>query len=158
MTTQKSTSGGPIVHSGDAAFNAFSRLQERIREQAYRLFEGRGRALGDPMSDWLEAERQLLADVDLRMSDDEEAVAIEGEVKGFKPEEIEVQAKDGVLKVCGMHSEKSSSKEGDTESSSSKSMNFYHSFTLPDSVDTDKLEVSIKKGKLKAVIPKAAPG
>ena len=33
--------------------------QDAVRELAYRLWIGRGRPLGSPLQDWLEAERQL---------------------------------------------------------------------------------------------------
>lgn len=38
-------------------------LSQRIAEKAYELFEGRNRAHGHELEDWLEAERMVLAEL-----------------------------------------------------------------------------------------------
>ena len=35
-------------------------IEERIRQRAYQLYEGRGRADGNAMGDWLQAEEEVL--------------------------------------------------------------------------------------------------
>ena len=44
--------------TGDGTASADS-LDERIRQRAYELYCSRGQSDGDPIQDWLEAERQL---------------------------------------------------------------------------------------------------
>jgi hypothetical protein len=36
-------------------------IEEQIRRRAYALYEGRGRAEGNALHDWLQAEREVLA-------------------------------------------------------------------------------------------------
>ena len=37
------------------------RIEEQIRQRAYVLYEGRGRAEGNAVDDWLQAEKEVLA-------------------------------------------------------------------------------------------------
>src|SRR5262245_35277562 len=57
MTAQQPNAGRPlqpepIIHSGD----------EQIRIRAYQFYLERGGAPGDPVSDWLRAERELIGE------------------------------------------------------------------------------------------------
>jgi hypothetical protein len=36
-------------------------VEEQIRQRAYVLYEGRGRAEGNALGDWLQAEKEVLA-------------------------------------------------------------------------------------------------
>jgi hypothetical protein len=36
-------------------------IEEQIRQRAYVLYEGRGRAEGNALDDWLQAEKEVLA-------------------------------------------------------------------------------------------------
>jgi hypothetical protein len=36
-------------------------IEEQIRQRAYVLYEGRGRAEGNAVDDWLQAEKEVLA-------------------------------------------------------------------------------------------------
>ena len=108
------------------------------------------------LSDWLQAESEVLSDIDLSLKDDVKQVVIQADMEGFLPEEIEVKAGDGIVEVGGIHTENSSSKKKGVTRASSKQINFYRSFSLPDSVDTDKMEVKLKNGTFTASIPKTS--
>jgi len=153
MTAHKSTEL-PVVHKSDDIFTTFEHIQDMIRERANRIFHDREPNDGDAISDWLNAESEVLTDIDLTLQDDEDQVVIEGNMKGFLPKEIEVKAKDGMFQIGGTHTEKSSSKKKGVSRTISKQMNFCRSINLPDSVDTDKMEVKLKSGKFSARIPK----
>jgi len=127
-----------------------------IRERAFDIYSNRNSTEGDAMSDWLNAESEVSIGIGLSLDEDENQVIIEGDVTGFLPEEIEVKAQDGVFEIGGMHTEDSSSKKKGVTKTTSKQMNFFRSFTLPDSVDTNKMEVKLKKGKFTAKIPKTS--
>jgi len=125
-----------------------------VREQADRIFHDRNPDEGDALSDWLKAESEVLSDIELKLEDGKDQVVIQGDIEGFLPEEIEIKAGDGIVEIAGIHTEKSSSKKKSVTKTTSKQMNFYRSFRLPDSVDTDKMDVKLKSGKLTARIPK----
>jgi len=49
---------GPVAQESSTRFS----LQQLIAERAYSLYLARGGRQGDPLADWLEAERQLTAE------------------------------------------------------------------------------------------------
>ena len=144
----------PHILKGDDIFSSLNQIQKSIQEHAYNIFHGRDPNSGDALSDWLKAESEVLTDVNMTLKDKEDKVVIEGNVKTFSPEDIEIKCQDGKFTVCGVHSEKSSSKEKGVSSKTSTKSSFYRSFTLPDSVDTEKMDVKVKSGKFTAKIPK----
>jgi len=150
--------GFPIIRKSDDIFTTMNQIQNMIRERAFDIYSNRDSTEGNAMSDWLTAESEVSIGIGLSLDEDENQVIIEGDVTGFLPEEIEVKAKDGVFEIGGMHTEDSSSKNKNkgVAKTISKQMSFFRSFTLPDSVDTRKMEVTLKKGKFTAKIPKTS--
>ncbi|MEN8251479.1 MAG: Hsp20 family protein [Bacteroidota bacterium] len=146
----------PRILKGDGIFSSLSRIQKSIQERADQIFHDRDSNSGDALSDWLKAESEVLTDINMTLKDNKDQVVIEGNIDKFLPEDIEIKAQDGKFMICGTHTEKSSSeKKGVTRKSSTQS-NFYRSFALPDSVDTEKMEVKMKSGKFTAKIPKTS--
>ena len=146
----------PGILKGDDIFSNFNRIQKSIQERAYHIFHDRDSNSGDAISDWLKAESEVLSDINMTLKDNKDQVVIEGNIDKFLPEDIEIKAQDGKFTICGIHTEKSSSeKKGVTRKSSTQS-NFYRSFALPDSVDTEKMKVEMKSGKFTAKIPKTS--
>jgi HSP20 family molecular chaperone IbpA len=155
MTKQRSTEL-PVIHKSDGLFKTFDHIQNMIQERANQIFHNRTPDQGDELSDWLSAESEILTDVNLTMQDDKDQIVIEGNMKGFLPKEVEVKAKDGLFKISGTHTEESNSKKKGVTKTSSQQVYFCKSFNLPDSVETDKMEVKLKRGQFTARIPKTA--
>jgi HSP20 family protein len=155
MSSQHSKHVPSIVKDNDT-FSIFNQIQKSIQERAYNIFHDRDTDSGDALTDWLKAESEVLTDIDMTLKDKKDQVVIEGKLDKFLPEDIEIKAQDGKFTICGIHSEKSSSeKKGVTRKTSTQS-SFYRSFALPDSVDTEKMEVKVKSGKFTANIPKTS--
>ncbi|MBE9563868.1 MAG: Hsp20 family protein [Proteobacteria bacterium] len=155
MTERKSTEL-PVIHKNDDIFATFDHIQHMIRERADHIFHDRSPDQGDEISDWLSAESEILTDINLTLQDDEDQVVIEGDMEGFLPKEIEIKAKDGMFQITGMHTEKSSSKKKGVTKTTSQQINFCRSFSLPESVETDKMKVKLKNGRFTARIPKTS--
>jgi len=146
----------PVIRKNNDIFTTFNQIQNMIRDRAYSIFTERAPDKGNSLSDWLKAESEVLTEIDLSLKDDEDHITIEGNAAGFLPEEIEIKAKDGVFEIGGLHAEKSSSKEKGMKMTAMKQINFYRSFNLPDSVDTNKMKVKLENGKINVEIPKTA--
>jgi HSP20 family molecular chaperone IbpA len=146
----------PSILKGDDIFSNFNQIQKSIQERAYNIFHDRETDSGDAVTDWLKAESEVLTDIDMTLKDKKDQVVIEGKIDKFLPEDIEIKAQDGKFTICGIHSEKSSSEKKGVSRKASTQRNFYRSFVLPDSVDTDKMEVKVKSGKFTAKIPKTS--
>ena len=146
----------PSILKGDDIFSSFNRIQKSIQERAYHIFHDRDSNSGDAISDWLKAESEVLFDINMTLKDKKNQVVIEGNIDKFLPEDIEIKAQDGKFTICGIHTEKSSSEKKGVSRKTSTQTNFYRSFSLPDSVDTEKMKVEMKSGKFTAKIPKTS--
>lgn len=148
----------PAIRLGAELRETFETLQKQIRERAYNIFLDREPDEGREMEDWLRAQEELVRPIELVIKDQKKNVVAECNLKGFSPEEIEIEVEDGVLKILGQHQEKETTKtEEGGESSSSESVYFFQSTTLPAEVDLDKSHAKLfKNGKLKVTLPKLA--
>ena len=146
-----------LVRIANNLSEAIDRLEERIRERAYNIFLRRDPAEGDPLKDWLEARMEVLTPIDFAIKDQKKNVVVEGNLKGFKPGEVEVEVSGGELTVFGSHADSTSGvRQGVTESTSS-AVHFYEVLPLPCEVDADAVDARfLKNGKLKITLPKTA--
>ena len=80
---------------------------------------------------------------------------ISAEVPGFSADEIKVYVEKHVLHIEGEKSEKKEEKDGKKYLLKERTVSsFSRSFTLPDSVDEEKIEASFKNGVLEIDLPK----
>ena len=143
------------VRFGSKLGEAFERVEERIRERAYQLFQDREEDHGDPEKDWFDAQWQLVAPVELVVKEQKKNVVVEASLKGFAPKEIEIEVGDGELKVFGSHTESKTTKKEAASESLTGTMHFYQAVPLPCKVDGDAGDAKIfKNGKLKITLPK----
>lgn len=155
--TPLSPTNRTVVHLRESLTNNFQKIQNMIRERAYHNFLNRSIYGGDSLTDWLQAKSEILSEIDLKLKDQKNNILVEGDVKGYTPEEIEIEVCDGELRVSGSHMETTTSKtDGKTESKSQRRY-FYQSFSLPTGVNEDKIQVKLSKsGALKLTLPKMA--
>lgn len=145
-----------LVSIGQKLSDAFSEVQEKIRERAYHIFLEREFEQGDPVSDWLEAQTEFLTPVELLLKDQKKNIVVEGDLKGFSPQEIEIDVGGGELQVFGSHTQTETGKKSGVNQSSSESAYFYQALSLPCAIDEDKCTATLfKNGKLKITLPKS---
>ena len=154
MTTPPATEN-PVLHLGDSISKTFNHIQDIIRKRAYHISLDRESSEGDSLSDWLDAQTELLTPVGLELKDQKKNLVVEGKVNGFSPDEIEIEVRDGMLRVSGSHTDSSSKTKDDRTESKSTSTHFYQSLSLPWAVDEDKIRTKLaKNGQLKVTLPK----
>jgi HSP20 family protein len=76
--------------------------------------------------------------------------------RGFFRESIEVKLSDGGLFIKGEKQEEKEEKKKDYYLHERHFGSFERSFRIPDSVDTDRIEATFKKGVLTLSLPKKA--
>ena len=84
----------------------------------------------------------------------EDSLALTFELPGMKKEEIKVAVKDDVLTVSGQREFKSESNEDEYVRRELRSGSFSRSFTLPDTVDHDKVSADYRDGLLEITLAK----
>lgn len=93
--------------------------------------------------------------VDVRETD--KSLAIDVELPGIKPENVEVDVENGVLSITGeKRSERTNEEKGRYHMVERSYGSFFRSFQLPAGVDESQIEASFHDGVLTVDIPKAA--
>jgi HSP20 family protein len=141
---------------GSDLFDRIQEMSNSIARRAFEIFEGRGRALGHDLDDWLRAESEFLHPVHVDIKESEEALTVRAEVPGFSAKELEVAVEPHRLTVSGKHetSEESTSKKTIYAEQCSKQI--FRAVDLPKEVDSSKVTATLKDGVLELSMPKAA--
>jgi len=84
----------------------------------------------------------------------EKAYEITAELPGMDEKNMEVKVVNGTLTIKGERQEEKEEKEKDYYLRERNFGSFERSFTIPESVDADKIEASFKKGVLAVKLPK----
>jgi HSP20 family protein len=101
---------------------------------------------------------RLLADSDswlpaVDIKRDDGAYLIEMEVPGFKPEEIDVEAHDGVLTIQGERESETDKSEGDFIRRERRYGKFVRRFNLPAGANSEDINAQVKEGVLHIRVP-----
>ena len=90
----------------------------------------------------------------VNVEDTKDHLIFKFEVAGMNKDDIKVQVKDNVLNVSGKREFEKESKDGDYVISEIKSGSFCRSFTLPETVNLDKVSADYKNGMLEIKMDK----
>lgn len=125
-------------------FQEFENLLERYNQGGGAT---RRRADGDlSFADWAPS-----VDID----EEEDKYLIRADLPGVEKKDIDVKLENGVLSIRGEKSTESETGSGKRHRTERFHGSFARSFTLPDSVEADKVDAAYKDGVLTLVIPKA---
>jgi HSP20 family protein len=108
------------------------------------------RMLGDPST---EADQELLYRLQPRMdiSEEENQYMISMDIPGLTKADISIKVENGTLKVEGERKDERKGKHHHAERAYGK---FIRSFSLPDDVDSAKIEAKVDNGVLELKMPK----
>ncbi len=84
------------------------------------------------------------------------AYELSAELPGMDEKNIDVKYSDGMLTIKGEKEETKEESKKDYHLSERSYGSFQRSFSLPDGIDTDKIEATFKKGVLTVSLPKSA--
>ena len=82
-------------------FDCIQDLSNSIARRAFEIFEGRGRAFGHDLEDWLRAESEFLHPIHLDIAESDDAVTVRTEVPGFSAKELDVGVEPHRLTISG---------------------------------------------------------
>jgi HSP20 family protein len=88
------------------------------------------------------------------VAESEKAYEITAETPGMAEKTIEVKITRGNLTIKGQKQEEIEEKKKDYYLQERKFGSFERSFSIPEGVDTDKIEASFKNGVLRVTLPK----
>jgi HSP20 family protein len=137
----------PVKPSQKFASSQALRPFQTLRREVDRLFEDFGGEF------WRSPFRRSPA-VDIVEKDN--AYEVTADVPGFEDKNIEVQVVNGSLSIRGERTSEKEERKKDYYVSEREFGSFERSFPIPEGVDTDKIEASLKAGVLTVTLPKTA--
>lgn len=133
-------------------WNPMRELQT-MHDRMNRFFDESLFSWGRPAEWWREASPIWSASVNLY--EDENDIVMKVELPGVKKEDIFLEVKDNTIWLKAERKTETEEKEENYLQSEFKYGSFQRSFTLPVSVDADKIKAQYKDGILKVTLPKA---
>jgi HSP20 family protein len=130
-------------------------LYDSIARRAFEIFEGNGRSIGHELSDWLQAESEMLRPLHLKIAESDDELSVTAEVPGFSANELDVQVDGNRLVISGKHSSDEETTSGKTVYSERTATEIFRSVDLPADVDGSKVSAIVKDGILTIDLPKA---
>ncbi len=91
---------------------------------------------------------------EIRETDD--AIVFRADVPGMKAEDFDISLRGNMLEISGKREHEEEQGEGEYRTYERSYGSFSRSFTLPESVDLDKISSDLKDGVLTLVVPKKA--
>ncbi len=88
------------------------------------------------------------------VEEDEKAIRVKAEIPGIDEKDLDVKIENNILTLSGEKKEEKKEEKKNYIFSERKFGSFCRSISLPESVKTDKIKATFKKGVLKIEIPK----
>jgi HSP20 family protein len=129
-------------------FRDLASLQDRVErlfEESFRSLRGTQREEGLEGTAWVPA-------VDILEKENE--IVLRADLPGLDPKEVEIQVQDGTLTLRGERKFESDVKEDNYRRVERVYGSFVRSFTLPQTVDPEKVAAEYKNGVLEVTLPK----
>lgn len=123
-------------------------LYDTISRRAFELFERDGRANGNDLRHWLEAESEFLHPVHIRMEESNREIVLHAEVPGFTASNLEVNVEPRRVIITGKRELKSENKKGQVLYTEECSNEIFRTIQLPSEVNSTKVSATIKDGVL----------
>lgn len=162
MTPQSATALQPVktspiskVTDPQQTFDRKQQIYDSIAQRAFEIFENNGRLIGHDLTDWLQAESEMLRPLHLAIAESDDALIVTAEVPGFSANELDVQVDGNRLVISGKHTSDDESTSGKTVYSERTASEIFRSVDLPADVDGSKVSAIVKDGILTIDLPKA---
>lgn len=133
----------------------FDQIYDSIEKRAFEIFNKNGRWHGNELSDWLQAEAEILHPIHLEIAETDEALNVRAEVSGFSAKELNIQVEGNRLTIAGKHESKEEGTKGKTIYSERCAKEILRYVDLPLSVDASKVNAQLMNGILNIELPKA---
>jgi HSP20 family protein len=111
------------------------------------------RQLFDPAPAWRPESSFSFPTPAVEIGEDDKTYKITAELPGLEQKDVELVVRDGVLTLKG--EKRYEKEEKDRHMSERAYGSFQRSFTLPDTIDRDKIAADLSKGVLTITLPKA---
>ena len=139
----------------DSVLDEIGAMQQRIAEQAHRIFRERGSAIGDAIDDWLKAERETVWRPALEVRRTKDAFVVEAAVPGLDPKQLDVRVTPAELLVSADVRHFDRDQDGEVVLCEYVNGPLFRSYTFPEPVDPARVVAEYRNGLLRVTAPLA---
>jgi HSP20 family molecular chaperone IbpA len=139
----------------EKSIERFDQIYDSIAKRAFEIFNDNGGWFGNELSDWLQAESEILHPIHLEIVETEEALNVRAEVPGFTPRELNIQVEGNRLTIAGKHESREETTRGRTIYSERCAKEILRSVDLPSAVDPARVNAQLMNGILNIELPKS---
>lgn len=132
-------------------------IAERVRERAYELFQRRGKNSGDPVDDWLRAEREIVRAPQADLTEKDGQFQMQVAIPGFDAKQVSVTASPEAVTVSAECSHKHEESDGKIHFCEFGEKTLFRQFDLPEPINVDKVTARLDKGVLRILADKVQP-
>jgi HSP20 family molecular chaperone IbpA len=140
--------------ASDKNIEQFNQIYDSIAKRAFEIFNNNGRWNGNELSDWLQAESEILHPMHLEIEETDEALNVRAEVPGFTAKELNIQVEGNRLTIAGKHESEEETTKGKKIYSERCAKEILRSIELPLAVDSTKVNAQLMNGILNIELPK----
>jgi HSP20 family protein len=153
---QTATSRPPVKAAKiEGSLERMEHLYDTISRRAFELYEKEGRVDGHDLRHWLEAERELLHPVHMKLEEAEGEFVVQAELPGFTASDVEVSVEPRRVIITGKRESKEENKQSDAVYVEQCSDEIFRTMDLPAEVNVMKVTATLKDGVLNIQLPKA---
>jgi HSP20 family protein len=154
---QTATSRPPVKADRiEGSLERMEHLNDAISRRAFELYEKEGRVDGHNLRHWLEAEREILHPVHMKLEDADGEFVVLAELPGFTASDIEVSVEPRRVIITGKRESKEEDKQGDAVYVEQCLDEIFRTMDLPAEVNVLKVTAMLKDGVLTVQLPKVA--
>jgi len=133
----------------------FQYILDSIKKRAFEISRERRNWVGHQLSDWLQAEAEILHPIHLEIAETEHALNVRAEVPGFTAKELDIRVDGNKLIISGRPDSKRENGKGEIIYSESFAKEIYRSVDLPAEIIGSNVNATLKDGILNLELPKA---
>jgi HSP20 family protein len=136
------------LHKAETIFNELDQLHTAISQRAYDLFRKRGGLWGGSLTDWLNAERQLVWKPAIELRRKDKQFEVLAATPGIEAEDLDVQItpEDVLIKADIGH--KHTPEEGAVQVCEFNGGQLFRSIHFPEKIDPDSATAEYRNGML----------
>lgn len=144
-----------VVIRTDGLSSEAQRLMDSVARRAYEIFESKGRPIGMDLENWFQAEAELFERTPLQVTESPDALAVQADIHGYRPQELEVDLEPRRVTIIGKHQSDVQTNRSGASYSEFRSARLLRSVLLPVEIDLNRVSCQVKKGILELDIKKA---
>jgi HSP20 family protein len=145
--TAMATESLPVKKS-HSVLDQLQKVQDRIMQRAYEIFDGNGQIFGRDLDNWLQAETELLWKPAIELSEKDNEFLVKVAVPGVDAKDLNVEVTPEELLVKGESRHEQEEKKGKIHTTEIRSGSIFRTIRFPKKVNPDKVKAEFKNGML----------